>query len=145
MKRLIVTGFAVAAMLVTALALRHAGAQQSGPGPANAPYTPALGDIMGLTQLRHFKLAYAGQLGNWPLANYELGQIQDSFASAARLYPTFKSIPLAQLIKDESEPALADLGKAIAAKDGPNFAKAFAKLTDACNRCHQAAGWALSS
>lgn len=38
------------------------------------PYAPRLGDIMGMTQLRHFKLWYAGREKNWNLAKYELGQ-----------------------------------------------------------------------
>jgi len=49
--------------------------------------------------------------------DYELGRIQQSFADAAQLYPVFKNIPLAELIKSESEPPLADLRKSIDAKN----------------------------
>jgi len=59
-------------------------------GPAD-PFVPSLGDIMSATQLRHFKIWYAGKLGNWELASYELGQIKDSFSNAARLY---QNIPI---------------------------------------------------
>ena len=41
--------------------------------PAQAddrPYRPRLGDIMGATQLRHFKLWHAGKEKNWALADY---------------------------------------------------------------------------
>ena len=92
---------------------------------------------MSATQWRHLKLAYSGKVGNWPLANYELGQIQQSFSAAAELYPTHQGVPLAQLIKDESGPPLADLGKAIERKNYADFARAFTKLTEACNRCHR--------
>ena len=78
-------------------------AQQAGDTPQTMP---SLADIMSGTQWRHLKLAYSGKVTNWQLANYELGQIQHSFSAAAQLYPTFKSIPLAQLIKDESGPPL---------------------------------------
>jgi hypothetical protein len=39
--------------------------------------------------------------------------MQQSFSAAAQLFPVYKDIPLAQLIKEESEPALAEVGKAI--------------------------------
>jgi len=47
---------------------------------------------------------------------------------------------LAELVKKESEPPLADLRRAIDAKSSDGFAKAFGRLTQACNRCHQEAG-----
>ena len=50
---------------------------------------------MSATQWRHLKLAYSGKVSNWPLANYELGQIQQSFSAAAELYPTHQGVPLA--------------------------------------------------
>ena len=34
-----------------------------------------------------------------PLAAYELDLIQQSFDAAARLYPVFKGVPVAELIK----------------------------------------------
>ena len=34
-------------------------------------FVPRLNDMMVATQLRHFKLWYAGVVQNWPLANYE--------------------------------------------------------------------------
>jgi hypothetical protein len=65
--------------------------------------------------------------------------MQQNFADAAQFFAVFKSIPLAQLIKNESEPPLVDLRKAVDAKSSEDFGKAFGKLTDACNRCHRAA------
>jgi hypothetical protein len=139
MKRIILIASFAATAAIAAVAPQPLDAQQPQPGSANA-YLPVLADIMSGTQLRHLKLAYSGKVKNWQLADYELGQIQQSFADAARLYPVFKSIPLAELIKNESGPPLADLRKAIDAKNLDDFATAFGKLTDACNRCHRAAG-----
>ena len=85
-------------------------------------------------QLRHFKLSYAGKLGNWELASYELGQIGDSLLNAARLY---QNIPVEKI--NMVEQPLMDLSSAIKAKDGARFASAFADLTAACNSCHEAA------
>ncbi len=141
MKRLAVVAFAGAAAVAAAVADRPSGAQQSQSTSANAPNTmSSLADIMSATQWRHLKLAYSGIVRNWPLADYELEQIKQSFSAAAQLYPTFKSVPLAQLIKDESGPPVADLGKAIEIKSSADFTKAFARLTQACNHCHREAG-----
>jgi hypothetical protein len=139
MKRIILIASFAATAAIAAGAPQPLDAQQPQPGSANA-YLPVLADIMSGTQWRHLKLAYSGKVKNWQLADYELGQIQKSFADAAQLYPVFKNIPLAELIKSESEPPLADLRKSIDAKNLDDFARAFGKLTDACNRCHRAAG-----
>ena len=37
---------------------------------APVPFTPGLGEIMTLTQMRHVKLWFAGDAANWPLAKY---------------------------------------------------------------------------
>ena len=42
-------------------------------------YVPDLGDFMGATQLRHFKLWFAGRSQNWDLARYEIEQIRKSY------------------------------------------------------------------
>jgi hypothetical protein len=107
--------------------------------PAMATSSSKAADIMGQTQWRHFKLWFAGSLGNWELANYEVGQIGDSFDTAAKLNPTIGNIPFAQLLSRESAPPLADIGKAIAARNGKDFVRAFERLTAACNSCHAAA------
>jgi len=64
------------------------------PGKSQPLYSPRLADIMVATQLRHFKLWYAGQVKNWPLANYELAQIRATFDDTTRLYP---DIPAANM------------------------------------------------
>jgi hypothetical protein len=113
---------------------------QDQPAQSNAAtYIPTVGDLMGQMQLRHLKLSYVGKLGNWNLANYEVGQIRSSFDLAAKLYPMLGNVPFAKLVKDEGLPPLADISKAIAAKNTKNFITAFERLTTACNSCHAAA------
>ena len=94
---------------------------------------------MGATQLRHFKLWFAGKLKNWDLANYEVVEIRRSFDAAAEFYPEFQNGVLGKLITDVSAPALAKIDKSIKAKDSAAFLRSFEKLTDACNSCHRAA------
>ena len=105
-------------------------------GKSQHPYVPRLGDIMVATQLRHFKLWYAGQVRNWDLANYELAQIRGSFEDATEF---FANIPGANTMKIAQ--SVDEAGSAIAAKDSAKFVKAYDGLTSACNSCHQAAGF----
>jgi len=116
----------VGVLLLAPLALAQAPAGSAG-------YVPHLGDIMSGTQMRHFKLSFAGKLRNWPLAAYELGQIKESFQDAATLYP---GIPITDMTI-MADP-VRQLSEAIEAKDGSKFDRAFAALTDGCNACHRA-------
>lgn len=112
-------------------------AQDQSPGKSQRVYyVPRLGDVMVATQLRHFKLWYAGAVKNWKLAYYELVQIRASFEEATKLYP---DLPVADM-STMTEPAN-EAGRAIEAKDSAAFAQAFLKLTSACNSCHKAAGF----
>jgi cytochrome c553 len=106
--------------------------------PANSPehYVPRLNDVMVTTQLRHFKLWYAGTVQNWPLAKYECGQIRASIQDAKNLYPNNPSSNMTMMA-----PAADDLDEAIQAKDSTKFRAAFNRLTSACNSCHEATGF----
>jgi cytochrome c553 len=106
--------------------------------PANAQerYLPRLNDMMVVTQLRHFKLWYAGTAQNWPLANYELEQIRASIEDVNNLYPNNKASNMSTMMT----PVTHELDSAIKAKDSVNFSQAFLKLTSLCNSCHEATG-----
>ena len=125
---------AAVAALVTAISCPVAAAEEASE-PSRQPYSPRLGDIMGITQLRHFKLWYAGNVKNWALANYELVQINAVFQDAARLFP---NVPVADM-RSMAQPS-EEIRRAIEAKDSAKFENAFKKLTSACNSCHEAAG-----
>jgi hypothetical protein len=99
-------------------------------------YVPQLNDLMVATQLRHFKLWYAGAVQNWPLAKYELAQIRASIDHANDLYPNSAASKMTMMT-----PACNELDAAIKAKDGVNFSSAYGKLTAECNSCHEAAGF----
>ena len=109
------------------------------PPRPNEPYSPGLGEIMTLQQMRHSKLWLAGQASNWELAAYELDELKEGFDDAIKLFPTFKGLPVGRMIGDIMTTSIADVDKTIAAKDGSGFASAFDRLTASCNACHQAA------
>ena len=51
---------------------KPANSQEQNPPNSQERFVPRLNDMMVATQLRHFKLWYAGIVQNWALANYEL-------------------------------------------------------------------------
>jgi hypothetical protein len=85
-------------------------------------------------QLRHSKLWYAGKLKNWPLADYELRQLNANLMEATQFHPNVAASHMTGMDK----PA-ALLGEAVKAKDDVKFDKAFGQMTAACNSCHEAA------
>src|SRR5438105_1786991 len=85
--------------------------------PSPPLFVPGLGEIMTLTQMRHAKLWFAGQAGNWPLAAYELDELHEGLDDAATFHPTHKDadMPLPGLIDKIMKEPLDRLGKAVEA------------------------------
>lgn len=102
---------------------------------------PGLGEIMGVIQQHHIKLYYAGTKANWPLAAYELGEVQESLEDAMQLYPNRFGkvpIPLPQIIPAMTIGTIAGLQQAIQQKDEAAFVKAYQALSRSCTGCHAA-------
>lgn len=123
-----------------------AGACSSPEAGAPAPYTPGLGEIMTLTQMRHAKLWLAAQAGNWALADYEVDELEEGFQDAVAFHPTHKDAPvsIAQAMPAMTAGPIAALRAAIAARDSEQFAQAFDALTESCNACHRATDFAFN-
>ena len=104
-------------------------------------YTPGLGEIMTLTQMRHTKLWFAGQAGNWPLASYEIDELKEGMEDAVIFHPAHKDspLPIPDLIDKIMTLPVRKLGEAVDARDPEKFRNAFDELTSACNQCHMAA------
>ncbi|HUC43016.1 MAG TPA: hypothetical protein VMR65_03175 [Candidatus Sulfotelmatobacter sp.] len=103
-------------------------------------YVPGLGEIMGLNQMRHSKLWFAGQSGNWPLAAYEVDELEEGFQDAKTYHPTHKDSPvaIADVIGPMTDAPVKQLRSAIDHRDVAEFTTAFDALTKACNACHKA-------
>jgi hypothetical protein len=131
----------VGAVIVCAVALAGACGRSETP----RPYVPGLGEIMTLNQMRHAKLWLAGEAGNWPLAAYEVGELEEGFQDAVTFHPTHPGSPvsIAGSIAALTPGPVAALRQAIDERDPAKFAAAFDALTEACNDCHRAAdvGW----
>jgi hypothetical protein len=100
-----------------------------------------LGEIMLFTQLRHLKLWFAGEAGNWPLASYEVEELKEGFDDVVRLHLEHEGATrsLTELVPEFTTVPLAALQRAIKAGSESEFVAAFDGLTAACNRCHAAA------
>ena len=96
---------------------------------------PRLADIMTAVQFRHSKLWTAGQQKNWELAGYELELVKASLNEAIALYT---DIPVDNITM--IDPPIRSMEKAIDARNGVAFGKAFGELTAGCNACHQSTG-----
>jgi hypothetical protein len=122
----------VLAVLLLGLPIANA---QDTTKPAAAPQTaaepnfPGLGEIMSLQQMRHIKLWFAGHAGNWPLADYEIGELKEGFDDVNKLLG-------GDIVGQHVGAPLAALEKAIDAKDRAAFGAAFDKLSAGCNACH---------
>src|SRR5246127_2969606 len=104
-------------------------------GRQRQTYTPSLAVVMGLIQVSHFKLWLAGNLRNWPLAEYQLSQMRASLHDCRVLFPNVTDADTSAILGSAE-----DFRDAIRTKDGVKFDAAFQKFTAECNNCHKGAG-----
>ena len=115
------------------IALSLLGAAIGLPQGATGQDKPSAGlaDIMITAQVRHIKLWFAGKLGNWRLAGYQLDQMEGSLKQAESLYPTGRAAEFAPK-------QMRSVRDAIERRDAAGFGKAYTELTNECNSCHRA-------
>jgi hypothetical protein len=109
-------------------------------------YAPGLGELMSFQQMRHVKLWFAGEAGNWELADYEIDELGEGFDDIVKYHPTHKESPVAPkdaIPKMVTQP-FADLRAAVQKKDRAGFESAYDALTGACNNCHDATNFAFN-
>lgn len=117
-----------------------AAAQPAEPPPPPPAYRPGLGDLMTTTvQPRHTKLAFAGREKNWAYAAYELRELEEAFDRLSVQWPQWQRVRIVELVETMIRDPLYELSLAIKDKNETQYAAAYAKLTEACNACHQAA------
>jgi hypothetical protein len=100
-------------------------------------YVPGLEQFMNVILMEHNKLWFAAKARNWKLAEYQLGEIKEVMGDVQDLVPTFKNLPLADMLDAVVTQEIVALEKSIEAKDYKAFVGGYDKLTQACNACHQ--------
>jgi hypothetical protein len=133
---------ALAALVLATVPLFAAGCHE----PPAKPYTPGLGEIMTLTQMRHLKLWLAGAAENWRLADYELDELEEGFEDVVRFHARHKDArrPLTELVPEFTDLPLRSLRSAVADEDFASFSNAYDSLTAGCNGCHRATGFSFN-
>ncbi len=106
-----------------------ASAQNAAPPAGDAANVPGLTEIMILQQLRHIKLWFAGRAGNWPLADYEVDELNDGFDDVNKLLG-------GDTVEQMVGAPIKALQKAIEDKNRAAFMTAFDSLSAGCNNCH---------
>jgi len=129
----------VAALITaTALTALAASAQESTKSKDQVPsqgaeeesHGPGLGEIMSLQQMRHIKLWFAGRAANWPLVDYEIGELKEGFEDVNKLLG-------GDTIEKAVGGPISAMEKAVESKDRAAFTAAFDKLSAGCNSCHR--------
>lgn len=115
------------ALTIPLFAAVAASAQNPGEPAGNLP---GLGEIMTLQQLRHIKLWFAGRAGNWALADYEMGELNEGFEDVNKL---LGGDTVDKMVGDP----IKALQKAIEDKNRTAFTSAYDKLSAGCNNCHR--------
>lgn len=128
--KLVVGAVITAAALGMAAAAAQQSAGQSEASAAESPDLPRLSSMMAQQQRRHIKLWFAGDAGNWPLADYEFDALRDGFDEVGKLVGE-------DIVGEHVGSAVAALEKSIDAKDRDAFVRAFDQLSDGCNACHR--------
>jgi hypothetical protein len=104
---------------------------------------PELGHQMLELQIRHDRLWWAGDAGNWNLAYYmvsELGEALSGIEQTNGEAPELQPQKLSDVMPAIMNPAIRDVQEALAKKDQGAFASAYDRLSASCNACHAAAG-----
>jgi hypothetical protein len=92
----------------------------------------------------HFSnLWFAGQAGNWPLAEFYWKETKSHLQWAVRIKPlrqdnAKRTIELTKILESLENGPLKQLGEAIAATDGQKFAAAYKFTVEGCYACHKA-------
>jgi hypothetical protein len=106
-------------------------------------FTPGLHTLMGELGTRHAMLWFSGDARNWPLADYQLHEVEELVEDIETLHPVYDDIPVAELVGQMLAAPLEALETAVDAGDHAGFVRAFDELTQGCNGCHVASDRAV--
>jgi cytochrome c556 len=102
---------------------------------------PTMAELMTGIQAHHARLYFAGQAGNWRLAEHEVQRIKAELEKAGKLHDKWEDVPkpLSVLIPLITHAEIEKITEATRAGDKRQFTDSFQNLTKDCNTCHQAA------
>lgn len=104
---------------------------------------PELGQQMLELQIRHDRLWWAGQAGNWVLAYFMVSELGEALRGIERSNgdaPELQPEKLSEVMPAMMNPAIKGVQEALAKQDSGVFARAYDQLSRACTACHEVAG-----
>jgi hypothetical protein len=101
-------------------------------------FSPGLHSQMVELQHRHAALWFAGDAGNWALADYMVHELEELVEDMEEINPVYREVPVAELLREMTFPAIELLEEAVEAGNRAAFARGYDQLTTACNACHVA-------
>lgn len=104
---------------------------------------PELGHQMLELQIRHDRLWWAGEAGNWNLAYYMVSELSEALRGIEETNgdaPALQPEKLSEVMPAIMDPAIRSVQEALAKKDKAAFAGAYDRLSASCNACHATAG-----
>lgn len=99
---------------------------------------PELAKAMAWQQRWTMKLGYAIAAKNQPLADLYMHELEESTHEIIEAIPEYEGLKIAQLTRIILEPELEPLAQTIDTQDWAGATQHYAKVIDACNRCHSA-------
>jgi len=99
----------------------------------------AMGDLQRWTD----KLGRAAEVGNWPLADFYLHEIEETTKALVAAGIVYHDQPVSQLTGAMLEPAVHVLENAVKARDAELFRRDYATFVQTCNACHAATDFAF--
>jgi hypothetical protein len=104
---------------------------------------PELGRQMLELQIRHDRLWWAGQAGNWTLAYFMVGELGEALRGIEQTNgeaPELQPEKLSELMPSIMDPAVRGVQDALAKQDKAAFEEAFDRLSASCIACLLVAG-----
>jgi len=95
---------------------------------------PAMGDMQRFAE----KLYFAGQAGNWPLADFYLHEIEETVEKVIKSNIVDEGVPVSSFMKTMFPPSVEGIKGPVKARDAAQFAARYEGLISSCNACHQA-------
>jgi len=96
-------------------------------------YKPGFGEFMSGIQTHHAKLWFAGINNNWPLADFEIQEIEEALEDVREFCKDRPEVKVIGMIT----PALDSTKNSIQRKNLTLFKSSFLLLTNTCNNCHR--------
>lgn len=125
---LLVAAFA----LMTALDAKKAARPEVVADPEDFELGAAMGNMQRFTE----KLYFAGQAGNWALADFYLHEINETTEAIIKAKVVDEGMPVGELMKGMLPPSIASVQEAIQTRDAAQFASRYDGLLTSCNACH---------